>query len=64
MKTYTVTGSLTFAGHASQGIHDGYEVTVSAKNKAEAIKIARPKVRNMGYDRHEGPLTYQAAEAA
>lgn len=63
MKTYTVTATLKFPGHGSGGVHDGYEVTVVAKNKVEAIKKARPKVRNMGWTRHEGPLTYRAEEA-
>ena len=64
MKTYIVTASLKFAGYGSSGRHSGYEVEVSAKNKAEAISLARPKVRNMGWDRHEGPLTYRAEEQA
>lgn len=62
MKTYTVTASLKFAGYSSSGRHGGYEVEVMAKNKAEAISKARPMVRNMGWDRHEGPLTYRAEE--
>ena len=41
-------------------IEDGYEVEVLAKNKKEAISKARPMVRNMGWDRHEGPLIYRA----
>jgi len=35
---------------------------VFAKNKKDAIAAARPKVRSMGWDRHEGPLSYTATE--
>ena len=62
MKTYIVTAALKFAGYSNHGRHTGYEVTVHAKNKADAIKAARPRVRDMGWDRHEGPLTYTARE--
>jgi hypothetical protein len=63
MQTYTVTATLKTASHGSAGRHDGYEVEVIAKNKAEAISKARPKVRNMGWDRWEGPLKYTAQES-
>jgi len=63
MKTYIVTATLKFTGHSSAGRHSGYEIEVIAKNKAAAIKAARPKVRDMGWDRHEGPLAYTAVEA-
>jgi hypothetical protein len=64
MKPYTVTATLKFSGHGSAGRHNGYEVTVYAKTKAEAVSKARPMVARMGWDRHEGPLSYKAEERA
>ncbi len=60
MKSYTVTATLKFTSHGSHGANTGYEVEVYAKNAADAVKQARPLVRRMGWDRHEGPLTYRA----
>ena len=64
VRTYTVTATLKFAYYTSAGLTSGYEVEVVAKNKAEAISKARPLVRRMGWDRHEGPLTYRAEVGA
>ena len=64
MKLYTVTATLKTAYHTSAGRTGGYEVTVYAQTQAEAIRKARPLVRNMGWDRHEGPLTYRAEGTA
>lgn len=54
--------TLKYIGYTDHGVHAGYEVQVFAYTKAEAISKARPKVRDMGWDRWEGPLTYRAVE--
>jgi hypothetical protein len=59
MKTYTVTANLTHPG----SYHRGYEIEIQAKNKAEAIKIARRKVWDLGHTRQDGGLRYTAQEA-
>ena len=58
MKTYTVTANLKCPGY----YHRGYEFEIAAKNKAEAIKVARRKVWDAGHTRQDGPLSYTAQE--
>lgn len=43
--------------------HTGYDFTVHARNKADAIKAARNMARNEGHTRHDGALRYTATEA-
>lgn len=61
MKTYTVTASLR-----NPSCYDsGATFEIEAQNKKEAIKEARKMVRReMLYDRHDGPIDYEAEEAA
>jgi hypothetical protein len=57
-KTYEVAARLV---HPSC-YHSGYDFTVSAKNKAEAIKRARQLAWGQGHTRQDGSLRYTATE--
>ena len=59
MKTYIVTAKLKFPSC----YNSGYEFTIAAKNKAEAIKRARVEVSYAGHTRMDGALSYSATEA-
>lgn len=57
---YVVTATLKNPGC----YHSGWETTVKAKNKADAIKYAKSDAkREMIFDRHDGPVTWKAVEA-
>lgn len=56
LKTYEVTAALKFPGC----YHTGYQFTVYAANKAEAIKVARREAAREGHTRMDGPLVYTA----
>jgi hypothetical protein len=56
MKTYRVTAALKFPGC----YHTGYEFTIHAKSKVDAIKQARKEARLEGHTRQDGPLVYTA----
>lgn len=56
MNKYKVTAALVHPACYDQG----YEYEISAVNKAEAIKVARNKVRNSGWTRQDGPLNFKA----
>lgn len=58
-KTYEVKARLKFPSC----FHTGYDFTVHAKNKADAIKQARKEASREGHSRHDGPLSYTATEA-
>lgn len=57
-KTYKVEAKLKNPGYYNRG----YDMTICAKSKAEAIKQARKQVQDMGHTRQDGPLTYTAHE--
>lgn len=57
-KTYQVEARLKFPSC----FHNGYDFTISAKNKADAIKKARKEAFYSGHTRQDGPLTYTATE--
>ncbi len=44
--------------------HNGYDFTVSARNKADAIKSARRMALDAGHTRQDGALRYTATESA
>jgi hypothetical protein len=57
--TYRVTATLKNPGC----YHSGWETTLSAKTKAEAIKWARQDAKKeMIFDRHDGPVSWKAEE--
>ncbi len=58
MNEYLVRATLTNPGC----YNSGYEYTVLAANKVEAIKRARGYVRNDGHTRQDGPLKFSATE--
>lgn len=58
MKTYRVEATLKFPSC----YHTGYEFTIYAKNKADAIKKARNDAAREGHTRQDGPLIYKAYE--
>jgi hypothetical protein len=58
-KTYRVEARLKFPSC----YHTGYDLTVAAKTKADAIKKARKDVANEGHTKQDGALTYKAYEA-
>jgi hypothetical protein len=55
---YKVTAALVHPACFDQG----YEYEISAANKAEAVKVARRKVRDSGWTRQDGPLKFTAVE--
>lgn len=57
-KTYEVQARLVHPGC----FHTGYDFTVTARNKAEAIKQARKLAAHEGHTRQDGPLRYTATE--
>lgn len=58
-KTYEVAARLKFPSC----FHNGYDFTVSAKNKTDAIKQARRMVHDEGHSgRVDGPISYSATE--
>lgn len=57
-KTYQVAARLVQPGC----FHTGYDFTVAAKNKAEAIKRARQLAWGEGHTRQDGSLRYTATE--
>jgi hypothetical protein len=58
VKTYLVEGRLK---HPSC-YHTGYDFTVHARTKAEAIRWARVRAADQGHTRHDGPLVFKATE--
>lgn len=57
--TYLVTATLKNPGH----YHSGYEVEIEAKNKTEAIKIAKRQAeRENHFSREDGAKTWTAQE--
>lgn len=57
MNRYIVIVKLKFPS----ATHGGCELTIDAKNKADAISKARQEVRRQClYDRHDGSLLYSA----
>ena len=59
-KTYSVTASTQWKGVSWQ---ETYTMEITAKTKAEAIKVARQKVWNMGHTRQDGGLFWKAESA-
>ncbi len=57
-KTYDVQARLV---HPSC-YHTGYDFTIYARTKAEAIKSARREAFNAGHTRQDGGLRYTAEE--
>lgn len=60
MKQYEVEARLKFPSC----YHSGYDFTIYAKNKADAIKKARNEAAREGHTKHDGPLNYKATEVA
>lgn len=58
MKAYRVEATLKFPSC----YHSGYEFTIYAKNKAEAIKKARRDATNEGHTKQDGALVYKVIE--
>jgi hypothetical protein len=59
MKTYLVTAALKHPGI----YHSGYETEVMAKNKKEAMKIAKRQAeRENHFSREDGAKTWKARE--
>lgn len=59
MKKYNVEARLKFASC----FHSGYDFTIYARTKAEAIKKARREAWNEGHTKQDGPLRFKAFEA-
>jgi len=59
-KTYLVEARLKFP----YCYHTGYDFTITAKTKADAIKSARKEAAYSGHTRQDGPLIYKATEVA
>jgi hypothetical protein len=57
-KTYRVEARLKFASC----YHNGYDFTISARTKADAIKSARKEAAYSGHTKQDGPLIYKAYE--
>jgi len=57
-KTYRVEARLKFPSC----YHSGYDFTVAAKTKADAIKSARKEAHYSGHTKQDGPLVYTATE--
>ena len=60
-KTYSVTASTKWKGVSWQ---ETYTMEVTAETKADALKVARQKVWNMGHTRQDGALSWKAEPAA
>lgn len=58
MKQYLVEAKLKYPSC----YHSGYEFTIYAKTKAEAIKRARRVVWNEGHTKYDGSLKFIAIE--
>jgi len=58
-KTFEVKARLKFPSC----YHSGYDFTIHAKTKAEAIKKARKDAAYEGHTKQDGPLVYTAMEA-
>lgn len=59
-KTFEVAARLKFASC----YHSGYDFTIHARTKADAIKQARKQAAYEGHTKHDGPLSYSATERA
>lgn len=57
-KTYRVEARLKTPG----SYHSGYDFTVYAKTKGEAVKYARKDAYNQGHTRQDGALVFKAYE--
>ncbi len=57
-KRYEVEARLKFPAC----FHTGYDFSICAKTKADAIKSARKEAFAAGHTRHDGPLVYKAKE--
>lgn len=57
-KNYQIEAKLKFPS----SYHSGYNFTVSAKTKADAIKTARKEIAYHGHTRQDGPISYTATE--
>lgn len=58
VKLYKVFAKLNFPDY----YNTGYEMSIVATTKAEAISRARTKVQGLGHTRQDGGLTYSANE--
>jgi hypothetical protein len=59
-KTFEVQARLANPGC----YHSGYDFTIIARTKAEAVKLARKEATNAGHTRMDGALRYSATEVA
>lgn len=60
LKTYRVTATYRTARYGSAGMDGGYEYTVTAATKADAVSEARKKVARDGHTKMDGALSYVA----
>ena len=60
-KTYSIMASTKWKGVPWQ---ETYTMEVTAETKADALKVARQKVWNMGHTRQDGALSWKAELAA